>query len=226
MKHDNILLKSALALAIVDLVLIVAILLQVNNLVKDVLEVQNRQTEIGGMREKLEKSQKIELKVLKKELEEAKKQIALLTQLQNFQKSIYGYFGTLKLTGYLDIEKWPCNPGEECKEEVNYVFFLFTQTDNNLIYDFLEDYKGNSFLNFSKKRVGLGCYQKDKGRIYSQNVGDTGIFENIISEDKLKKLLASDNNNLVTLQLTKPILTSGAGAPACYSHFRLFEVLN
>src|SRR3989338_4829355 len=52
MKHENILLKSALALAIVDLVLIAAILLQVNNLVKDVLEVQNKQIEIGVMKER------------------------------------------------------------------------------------------------------------------------------------------------------------------------------
>lgn len=59
MKHDNILLKSALALAIVDLVLIAAILLQVNGLVKDVLEVQNRQMEIGVMRERLEKAEEV-----------------------------------------------------------------------------------------------------------------------------------------------------------------------
>ena len=72
MKHENLLLKSALALAIVDLVLIAAILLQVNNLVKDVLEVQNRQLEIGVMEEKLEKAEEIktpEVKAEKKEEE-------------------------------------------------------------------------------------------------------------------------------------------------------------
>lgn len=59
MKHENILLKSALALAIVDLVLIAAILLQVNGLVKDVIELQDKQMEIGVMREKLEKAEMI-----------------------------------------------------------------------------------------------------------------------------------------------------------------------
>ena len=75
MNNDNILLKSALALAIVDLVLIAAILLQVNNLVKDVLEVQNKQLEIEGMKEKLKKAEearKQELETLKKKLEETK----------------------------------------------------------------------------------------------------------------------------------------------------------
>lgn len=59
---NNILLKSALVLAIVDLVLIAAILLQVNNLVKDVVEVQNRQAEVEVMKEtpKEEQEKKIE----------------------------------------------------------------------------------------------------------------------------------------------------------------------
>jgi len=75
MKHENLLLKSALALAIVDLILIAAILLQVNNLVKDILEVQNKQIEIGVMKEKLKKAEearKQELETLKKKLEETK----------------------------------------------------------------------------------------------------------------------------------------------------------
>lgn len=65
---NNILLKSALALAIVDLVLIAAILLQVNNLVKDVIELQNRQLEIGVMKERLDKAE--EIKKQEAEIEE------------------------------------------------------------------------------------------------------------------------------------------------------------
>src|SRR3989338_11647915 len=65
MKHENLLLKSALALAIVDLVLIVAILLQVNNLVKDILDVQNKQLEIGVMKEKLKKVEEIKVPEVK-----------------------------------------------------------------------------------------------------------------------------------------------------------------
>src|SRR3989338_3437340 len=73
MKHENILLKSALALAIVDLVLIVAILLQVNNLVKDVLEVQNRQIEIEVMKERLERAEEARKQEIKIEEKEAPK---------------------------------------------------------------------------------------------------------------------------------------------------------
>lgn len=75
MKYENILLKSALALAIVDLVLIAAILLQVNNLVKDVLEVQNRQAEVEEMKEKLEKAEKARVEEKTKETEKQETKI-------------------------------------------------------------------------------------------------------------------------------------------------------
>jgi len=70
MNRENILLKSALALAIVDLVLIAAILLQVNNLVKDVLEVQNRQIEIEAMKERLGKAEEAKVEEKAKETEQ------------------------------------------------------------------------------------------------------------------------------------------------------------
>lgn len=70
---NNILLKSALALAIVDLVLIAAILLQVNNLVKDILELQNKQLEIGVMRERLEKAEETKAQETKIEEKEVPK---------------------------------------------------------------------------------------------------------------------------------------------------------
>ena len=72
MKHDNILLKSALVLAIVDLVLIAAILLRVNGLVKDVLEMQNKQIEIGVMKERLGKAEEAKVEEKAKETEQQK----------------------------------------------------------------------------------------------------------------------------------------------------------
>lgn len=83
MKYDNILLKSALALAVVDLVLIVAILLQVNGLVKDVLELQNKQLEIGMMREKLKKAEEIKMPEVKAEKKE--EEIKVPEELKDIQ---------------------------------------------------------------------------------------------------------------------------------------------
>ncbi len=141
-----------------------------------------------------------------------------------FQKSgEFEFFGTLTLTGYLDIKRWICNEGDMCSETVDYASFVFESTDNNLIYDFLGNSAGNSFI--GNNSVGIGCYEKDKNIIHSMNLGDSGRVENTISGEDLNKLLNSDKDNPVKLKLTKPVPAPGMGAPECYSHFRLFEVL-
>jgi len=140
-----------------------------------------------------------------------------------FQKSSEGmFFGSLTLTGYLDIKTKVCEPGNMCGQTVEYASIIVTETDNDLINDFIELNKGNSFIAFDG--VGLGCYQENQNRIYSQNFGDIGRVDNIVLGDDLEKLLSSDQDNLVRIQMTKPILTAGSGAPDCYSHFREFKV--
>jgi hypothetical protein len=130
------------------------------------------------------------------------------------QKSeTYGLYGTFTLTGYLKVEKRVCNPGDMCGETVDYASFVFDKSDNPNVYDMLTG------------GVGLGCYQKDKARIYSTNDADTGTVENTILGPDLAKLLASSVTHKVQLKLTKPIYTSGRGAPDCYSSFRSFRVL-
>lgn len=142
-----------------------------------------------------------------------------------FQKNdTYDYFGTLTLTGYLKVEKRVCNPGDMCEKTRDYASFVFSQTSSKAIYDFLGTNEGNAFV--QGKGVGIGCYEKDASRIYSQNEGDDGMVENIITGNNLQSLLNSNEKNPIKLQLTKPIYTSGRGAPDCYSHFRNFNVIN
>lgn len=145
--------------------------------------------------------------------------------LKPFQKNDqYDYFGTLTLTGYLKVEKRVCNPGDMCEKTRDYTVFVFNQTTSKEIYNFLATHEGNSFI--ESNGVGIGCYEKDLGRIYSQNEGDDGMVENIITGNNLQSLLNSNEKNQIKLQLTKPIYTSGRGAPDCYSHFRNFNVIN
>jgi len=142
----------------------------------------------------------------------------------SFQKSEkYGFYGTLTLTGYLTQETHVCDPGNICQKTVNYASFVFSKSDSPAIYDFLQENTENSFL--ASASVGLGCYEKDKKRISSENDGDGGTVENIISGAELTKLLASSKTKQVQLQLTKSIETGGREAPDCYSYFRSFKVL-
>lgn len=140
--------------------------------------------------------------------------------------SSLGYFGTLTIKGYLEIQTWECKQNQEylfpCEEDIHYTFFVIVENQNPVLDEFLKDYQGNSFV--GKNKIGLGCYQEDKKRIYSINLGESGEVENIISGKELDLLLQSNQDNLVTLQLVKPVLLSGRGAPNCYSHFRNFKV--
>ena len=94
MNRENILLKSALALAIVDLVLIAAILLQVNGLVKDVLEVQDKQLEIEVMKERLERAEEAKVEEKKtKEVAEIKDSLTVDSETgwQVYRNYTFGY---------------------------------------------------------------------------------------------------------------------------------------
>lgn len=146
------------------------------------------------------------------------------TTLTPFQESDrYGFFGTLTLTGYTNIQTRVCNPGDMCGETVEYVNFHFNPEPNPALKEFLGQNQGNSFAGAAI--IGMGCYQQDRQRIFYENFGDESNVQGTITGPDLEKLLASSNDNQVRLQLTRPIYTSGQGAPDCYSHFRNFDVL-
>ena len=136
-----------------------------------------------------------------------------------FQGVNGNYEGTLTLTGYLEIESRVCPPDSMCSKDVDYAKFKFSESDSEAIYDFLENYQGNSFA--GKKWVGLGCYEEENARIYSENSSDdNGWTQDTIESQDLEKLLAATEQNPVKITLTKPPLSGGSGAPECYSHFR------
>lgn len=141
-----------------------------------------------------------------------------------FRKSdVFGFYGTVTLTGYLEVVKRVCNPGDMCGETVDYASFVFRNNDNNAIKEFTGEYQGNSYV--GDFAVGLGCQQTDKNRIYYENDADSGWKTGEISGSDYQKLIASSPENPVQLKLTREIYTSGRGAPDCYSHFRNFDVL-
>jgi uncharacterized protein YxeA len=135
-----------------------------------------------------------------------------------------GYYGTLALTGYLTHQSVPADPyNESSTETIDYVSFKFSKSNSNLINDYLSENQGNSFV--ATQSVGIGCYDKGKNKIYSPNFGDSGNVENSITGSDLASLLGSGESKEVKLQLTKPIYTSGMGAPACYSQFRDYKLV-
>ena len=141
-----------------------------------------------------------------------------------FHKNANGdFYGTLTLTGYMDVQTRVCNPGDMCGQTVEYASFIFTQTSSEAIKEFGGQYQGNSFI--ANDRVGIGCVQETAARIVYQNYGDENKIEGEIKGEDFVKLAQSNANKQVQLKMTRPLYTSGQGAPDCYSHFRDFDVL-
>ncbi|MFA6992400.1 MAG: hypothetical protein WC269_03940 [Candidatus Gracilibacteria bacterium] len=132
------------------------------------------------------------------------------------------YYGTLTLTGYLNIETRICKELDPCIETVDYASLIVMDADNEDINQFLVNYDGNYYAGGNK--VGLGCYQKDQNRIFSVNIGNNRL-ETSISGEQLTKLLSSTETNPVSLKLTSPVRLDERGGSECYSYFRNFEVL-
>lgn len=136
-----------------------------------------------------------------------------------YQKNGETYSGTALLTGYLEVKNQSCTPGSTCDRAI----FRFSESTSDVISNF---YKGS---------IEIGCYQKDKSRIYyenpadkvTQDPNDRGVEwkRGDITGQSLQKLLNSNRDNQVKLKLTQPVYTSGQGAPECYSQFRDFEIL-
>ncbi len=145
-----------------------------------------------------------------------------------FQQGRDSYWGTLTLTGYLstrDVKSCPNDEESICPNPIihKYASFNFLESDNDLIYTYLNEESGNSYVR--KQSVGLGCYDPDKKVISSLNSGDDGEVTNRIIGQDLDVLASSSDSNLVKLQMTKPYYSYGRDAPICYSHFRNFKIV-
>lgn len=141
-----------------------------------------------------------------------------------FHKDANGnFYGTLTLTGYLDVQKRVCAPDAPCGSTVDYASFVFTETSSKAIKEFTGTNAGNSFI--AGDRVGIGCQQKDLNRIFYENFADKDKVTGEIKGNDYTKLIASSKNNQIELKLTRELYTSGQGAPDCYSHFRNLDVL-
>ncbi len=141
----------------------------------------------------------------------------------DFQKTEkFGYYGTLTVTGYLDIQTRTCNPGDMCGETVDYASFVITKNNPEVLKEFASTQPGTTFI--STDRIGLGCYQKEEQRIYYENFGDSDSITSSIVGSELAKLEASSIDKPIELKLTKPVHTTNRNEPDCYSLFRNFDL--
>lgn len=133
------------------------------------------------------------------------------------------YYGTLTATGYLvtnEVNEPFCE--EDCAT-YTYASFVITETNNESLKQYIDEQLGNSFVGESS--IGIGCVDENE-MIWRENDSDEfGMQEYRSSESTSAALLASSEENPVTITAERYLYTSGRGAPACYSHFANVEVV-
>ena len=136
--------------------------------------------------------------------------------------NFYSFSGKLALNGYLTTLERSCAFNEDSSCKVKLAVFTVLTADNPQFNSFLKDLAGNAFA--INDGIVLGCIDEAKRQINSSNDADTGEVENLISDGQYGLLVGSSPGNPINLSVEKPRLTSGRGAPDCYSHFRNFKV--
>ena len=130
-----------------------------------------------------------------------------------YNTETYNYEGAKSLTGYASVvqveEAW-C---EENCATYDYVFFNFGEEDKSheTFARFLSDNEGNAFV--KENAVGLGCL--DEGVLYSATWDSRSVTHQLIAD----KIMASNEDNPITIYLRRVVPETESDAPTCYAHF-------
>jgi len=140
-----------------------------------------------------------------------------------------GYYGTPQVEGYATIfqrqdgggDTGDCGQNGELCTTVDYVLFHVTRNSNVALREFLLDQNGNSFA--GEGIIGMGCVSNEV--ISYSNVSDSdGWKPYTISAEDTTKIMASTANSPIAINVSRSKLTTGGGAPTCYSHFATFTL--
>lgn len=141
--------------------------------------------------------------------DEAKKQ-------SNFKADGNGnYYGSLSITGYPAFETMKDPLCESNCDEYEYISFAIVALDNVSFYDFLKEYKGNSFA--GEDKIGIGCNESDLITYYNDS-DKFGMKKYTLSKELSGKILNSTKEKPITLNFERLLFTGGSDAPDCYSH--------
>ncbi|MBT4917244.1 hypothetical protein HN709_03345 [Candidatus Peregrinibacteria bacterium] len=140
-----------------------------------------------------------------------------------YDEEKYVHHGTLTIEGYATLEEQQESFCEEDCSTYTYIFFNILNTDNEAIDNYVKEGKGNSFI--GDNSIGLGCVEDNSiWHISSSDISPNKEYET--SQEVSYKILNSSIENPITIEVTRPLFTGGAGAPDCYSHFTQFNIVD
>ena len=135
--------------------------------------------------------------------------------------------GKVRVTGYTVIEKVKeeCYGEENCEKAktVDYVFFKVLDTKNKDFINYISNHQGNNY--FRENAVGLGCIENNQ-LTYINHSNELGMISCNLTEIETNKILNSNQDKKITLELERLELTGGSHAPSCYSHITYIKVVN
>lgn len=146
-----------------------------------------------------------------------------------FQKGEADYYGTLNVSGYIEIINGVCDPKMDgdipCTQLTYYKSAVFhvVGSDSELFLSWLKDIYQNSLVESDK--ISLGCYDENKNVISYINFGDDGVIKDEIKGNDLSSIFSSTRSSPVKIQMVKSYVSSGKGAPLCTSVFRDYKIV-
>jgi uncharacterized membrane protein YukC len=143
-----------------------------------------------------------------------------------------GDYGTFQVRGYATANEVQYMPGVSgpysCHDggcvTNDYIYFNVVKTENTHILDYLIKNHGSSYV--QDNAIGMGCVENNA--INYSNISDlNGMKDFSISTVDTAKILAATAEKPIDLSIEKLNFTGTSGdAPACYSQFANFSVIN
>jgi len=152
----------------------------------------------------------------------AEEEDTLLTGSFAYSETLYDYYGTLFVRGYpelVEVEEAFCTGA--CPLHT-YVFFHVLETTSPALTDYLTANLGNSFL--GEESIGLGCLEEGL-IVYSNDSAAYGFKSFSLFPELSEAILNATQEDPIALKLERFMPGAGSGAPTCYSHFAIVELV-
>lgn len=143
-----------------------------------------------------------------------------------FTENRGNFFGEIYVEGFVSVEhkKEAFCEVDQCNY-YDYLWLNISKTSSEAILDYIRANSGNSFYSYDDyPMIGLGCLEGDNLH-YLTSADSFGQQEEFVKGGILNELLDSSPSSRIRLKLQKEKLSSGRGAPSCYSHINSWEIL-
>lgn len=137
-----------------------------------------------------------------------------------YNKNWY-YHWKLKIKWYIETTtKKEAFCQENCKN-YTYLFFNVLETNNQNLYNFLEENNWSYFI--KKDKIWIWCLKENNKITYYNESDKNWLKEYEISNNLSKKIINSNENSPIIISLNMPILSLWSWAPTCYSYFKIID---